>query len=636
MKDFFVFILLCVALPVMAANEGVSDSVPTRERTLDQIEVVGEQMTMEGAQYRPVAVLTAEDIRLLPVQTVADLLQYLPGIDIRERGASGVQADLAMRGGTAKQVKVLLNGIDMTDPQTEHYTMDLPLDALLIERVEMLQGTNYAVDAFSGAVNIITKPSAISLQPSAPMPQESKNASNTLFLGSLTAGEYGLIHPALAVRTQRGDWYLNASASYNRSSGYAANTDYRITNAYFQTGYRGLDIQLGAQMKDAGANAFYSVKYPNQFDATRTAFLTAAYDHQWQNGWAVRTNAYYRAHYDRFELFRDSMDADGLPAPAWYTPNRHWTHTAGLHAEAGWSNTWSKTTAGVELRDEYIRSSNMGVHNRLQLRYFAEQRFYWRGLSASLGASGVWNSQFGHDWSAGLNLAYQPIRDLHLYLNVNRAIRVPTFTDLYYQSATQMADSTARPERALQVELSAQYTHDHWYASVAGYYRWGRDIIDWIKPADPTVIQWRSTNNTRVDAAGAEATIGVQGYYWLQRLELSYAFCDVRANAGGMMSMYALDYLRHKATLRLEHRIYRGFGASWSLSFRQRQGEYTALDGTIQNYRPVFLLDGSLYWKNDRMKVSIDAHNMADQLYYDFSGVIQPRHWVTAGISFGI
>ena len=165
MKDFFVFILLCVALPVMAANEGVSDSVPTRERTLDQIEVVGEQMTMEGAQYRPVAVLTAEDIRLLPVQTVADLLQYLPGIDIRERGASGVQADLAMRGGTAKQVKVLLNGIDMTDPQTEHYTMDLPLDALLIERVEMLQGTNYAVDAFSGAVNIITKPSAFSRQP---------------------------------------------------------------------------------------------------------------------------------------------------------------------------------------------------------------------------------------------------------------------------------------------------------------------------------------------------------------------------------------------------------------------------------------------------------------------------------------
>jgi iron complex outermembrane receptor protein len=100
--------------------------------------------------------------------------------------------------------------------------------------------------------------------------------------------------------------------------------------------------------------------------------------------------------------------------------------------------------------------------------------------------------------------------------------------------------------------------------------------------------------------------------------------------------MYALDYLRHKATLRLEHRIYRGFGASWSLSFRQRQGEYTALDGTIQNYRPVFLLDGSLYWKNDRLKVSIDAHNMADQLYYDFSGVVQPRHWVTAGISFGI
>ena len=633
MKNFFVLIVSCIALPVMAARDSVpvsvSDLIETRERTLEQIEVVGRQMTLD-VRYRSVSVLTAEEIQRLPVHTVADLLQYLPGIDIRERGASGVQADLAMRGGTAKQVKVLLNGVEMTDPQTEHYTMDLPLDALLIERVEMLQGTNSAVDAFSGAINIVTKSLDIS-----PRTLDESDFSVTRFMGSLTAGEYGLVHPAMAVRTQRGQWYLNASASYNRSSGYAQNTDYRITNAFLQTGYHGLDVQLGAQMKDAGANAFYSVKYPNQFDATRMAFASVRYARRW-SGWQLSTNAYYRAHYDRFELYRDSLDASGLPAPAWYTPNRHWTHTAGAHLEGSWSTEITKTVVGVDLRDEYIRSSNMGVHNRLQLRYFAEQRFYWRGLSASLGASGVWNSQFGHDWSAGLNLAYQPIRDLHLYLNVNRAIRVPTFTDLYYQSATQMADSTARPERALQVELSAQYTHGHLYASVAGYYRWGRDIIDWIKPADPTVVQWRSTNNTRVDAAGAEATVGLQGYYWLQRLELSYAFCDVRANAGGMMSMYALDYLRHKATLRLEHRIYRGFGASWSLSFRQRQGQYTALDGTIQNYRPVFLLDGSLYWKNDRLKVSIDAHNMADQLYYDFSGVVQPRHWVTAGISFGI
>lgn len=586
----------------------MTDTTDVRLRELSDVHVTGHKVMLEAERYRLVAAMTAQDIQLLPVKTVADLLQYIPGMDVRQRGASGVQMDPSIRGGSAKQVKVLLNGIDMTDPQTEHYTMDIPIDALLIERIEVLQGTNYAIDAFSGAINIVTK----------------GGTNNGLRVtGQMTAGEYGWVHPSLMGEWMNGEGLMvKGGASYNRSDGYDHNTDYQIVNAFVQTGYKGLDVQLGAQFKDAGANSFYTTKYPDQFDATRTALASVAYQHRWQSGWAIHTNAYYRAHYDRYELVRE-------------TPlNRHWTHTAGAHAEGSWSNEWSKTMIGIDVRNEYIRSTNIGTHNRTQLRYFAEQRFYYHGLSAAIGGAGIWNSQFGHDWSVGANIGYEPIQGLQLFANVNRAIRVPTFTDLYYHSATQQSDPLTKPEKALQVELSAQYSKGHWYASVAGYYRWGRDIIDWIKPADPTVIVWRCTNNSKVNAAGVEATVGVQGYEWIKRIELSYAFCDVSADANGMMSLYVLDYLRHKATLRIEHQIYKGFGASWSLSFRKRNGEYTSREGTVEHYRPVWLLDGSVYWQNDFIKVSIDAKNMANQLYYDFSGVVQPRHWVSATVQF--
>ena len=602
-----VFLLLILwTLPLRAAE--VADTTDIRLRELNEVSVTGHPTALQAEGYRLVATLTQDEIRLLPVTTVADLLQYIPGVDIRQRGASGVQADLSIRGGTGKQVKVLLNGIDMTDPQTEHYTMDLPVDALIIERIEVLQGTNYALDAFSGAVNIVTK--------------EGREARGLEVRGKMTAGEYGLVNPELAVKVNRDAWYLNTAASYNRSGGYAVNTDYHILNVFLQTGWKELDFQVGAQMKDAGANAFYSTKYPNQFDATRTAFATASYHHRWQGGWALHANAFYRAHYDRFELFRGGKDAEGQEAPAWYTPNRHWTHTTGAHLEGSWSNTWSKTTVGVDLRDEFIRSSNMGVHNRVQLRYFAEQRFYWRGLSAAVGGAGIWNSQFGHDWSLGANIGYEPVRGLHLFVNANRAIRVPTFTDLYYHSATQEADPLTRPEKALQLEGSVQFTRGHWYATAAGYYRWGQDIIDWIKEPDPNITLWRCTNNSRVNAAGAEASVGFQGHKWIHRIELSYAFCDVQADAGGMLSMYVLDYLRHKASLRIEHRIYKGFGASWTLTFRQREGENS------------WLLDGCVYWQNPHVKISVEAHNMADQVYYDFAGVLQPRHWVSGTVQF--
>lgn len=590
------------------------DTADVRYRELNEVEVRVERLSVSGNAYRLVSTLTAEDVQLLPVKTVADLLQYIPGIDVRQRGASGVQMDPSIRGGSAKQVKVLLNGIDMTDPQTEHYTMDIPIDAPVIERIEVLQGTNYAIDAFSGAINIVTKAKV-------------ERQKSTDITAQMTAGEYGLVNPGVVIeskveRQKSKDILVKGAVSYNRSDGYAQNTDYQIVNAFVQTGYKGLDIQAGAQMKDAGANCFYTTKYPEQFDATRMAFGSVSYRHRWQSGWAINANAYYRTHYDRYELFR------GKPL------NRHWTHTGGAHIEGSWSNEWSKTMVGVEIRDEFIQSSNMGLHNRVQVRYFAEQRFYWRGLSATIGGAGIWNSQFGHDWSVGANIGYEPVQGLHLFANVNRAIRVPTFTDLYYASATQQADPLTKPEKAIQVELSAQYSKGHWYASAAGYYRWGKDIIDWVKDPDPAVVIWRSTNNSSVNAAGAEVTIGVQGFAWIQRVELSYAFCDVQADAGGMMSMYVLDYLRHKATLRIEHTIYKGFGASWTLSFRKREGVYTSLEGTIESYRPVWLLDGSVYWRNAFLKVSVDAKNMADQLYYDFSGVVQPRHWVSASVQF--
>ena len=601
--------LAIMVLPLWAAE--ASDTTEVRYRELSEVKVSGERIAVSATDYRLVTTLTAADVQALPVKNVADLLQYIPGVDVRQRGASGVQMDPSIRGGSAKQVKVLLNGIDMTDPQTEHYTMDIPIDALMIERIEVLQGTNYAIDAFSGAINIVTKGERLEVR-------------GYCLSGQLTAGEYGLVNPALAVKAHKNDWFVSGAASYNRSDGYEENTDYQIVNAFVQTSYKGLDIQAGAQMKDAGANCFYTTKYPNQFDATRMTFGSIAYQHHWQSGWTIHANAYYRAHYDRYELFR------GTPL------NRHWTHTSGAHAEGSWSNEWAKTTAGLEVRDEYIRSSNMGVHNRVQVRYIAEQRFYWRGLSATIGGAGIWNSQFGNDWSVGANIGYEPIQGLHLFANVNRAIRVPTFTDLYYHSATQQADEQTKPEKALQVELSAQYSKGHWYASAACYYRWGRDIIDWIKEPDPEVVVWRSTNNSKVNAAGAEVTVGVQGYEWIRRVELSYAFCDVAADAGGMMSLYVLDYLRHKASLRIEHKIYKGFGATWTLSFRKREGEYTSREGTIERYHPVWLLDGSVYWRNEWIKVSVDAKNMANQLYYDFSGVVQPRHWVSATIQVKI
>lgn len=612
-----------LAAPVLYADDTPPDGGDERDlMQIQEVSVVARQSEFQSESFRLVTNLTADQLAGLPVKTVSDLLKYIPGVDLRERGASGVQSDLTIRGGTGRQVKILLNGVDITDPQTDHYSMDLPVDPLLIDRIEVLQGTNYAIDAFSGAINIITK---------------SDNQKKPYRVtGELTGGEYGLIHPALAARISQPSYYINTSASYNRSSGYTDDSDYKMTNAFFQTGGKGLDFQVGAQHKDAGANSFYTVKYPNQYDQTRTLISSLAYAHNWGN-WNMSANVFYRGHFDRFHTYRDNVDLEGKPAPSWYKgPNVTWTHTQGGHIESSWHNEWSQTTFGVDIRDELIRSSSLGDHNRLNIRYFAEERFYWDVLTAGVGASGIYNSQFGNDWALGANLGYHPIDDLHLFLNFNRAIRVPTYTDLYYKSATQAADPETRPEEALQLELSAQYTYEFLYANVAGYYRWGRNIIDWVKEKDDAITLWRSTNHSKVNAAGMEVAVGIQGFEWVKRAEVSYAFADVRADAGELMSLYALDYLRHKVVLRLEHKIYGGFGATWCARFEQREGSYTSMAGQTENYKPVFLLDGAVYWANSLLRVEVDARNMTNARYVDIGGVVQPQHWVSGKIQFNL
>ncbi len=112
------------------------------ENNLNEINIVGNHRNIYSENLRVITSITKEQIKNLPVQNVNELLDYLPGIDVRQRGTNGVQADVSMRGGTFDQVLILLNGINITDPQTGHYNMDLPVDLSMIERIELLQGTS--------------------------------------------------------------------------------------------------------------------------------------------------------------------------------------------------------------------------------------------------------------------------------------------------------------------------------------------------------------------------------------------------------------------------------------------------------------------------------------------------------------
>ena len=83
---------------------------------------------------RSVTVLPLRQYELL-MNSWIDVLRLDPSVDLRERAANGVQSDISIRGANFGQTLVLLNGIRISDAQSGHHNLDLPVPMSGIARV---------------------------------------------------------------------------------------------------------------------------------------------------------------------------------------------------------------------------------------------------------------------------------------------------------------------------------------------------------------------------------------------------------------------------------------------------------------------------------------------------------------------
>ncbi len=257
-----------IVFPEKAQAQAGNDSLQIKSYELGNVVVTAGRTPIEVQQAaRIVSVITKSEIERSPAQNINDLLRFVAGVDIRQRGAFGAQADISIRGGTYDQTLMLLNGVNVTDPQTGHHNLNLPIDLESIERIEILQGPaakSFGPNAFNGAINIITG-----------------NSNHNHIRSSGMFGQYGLYKASANISNSIGNFEHFLSISQMSSDGYIKNTDFSITNIFYQAKYKHkagtIDFQTGYNTKDIGANSFYSLKYPNQYEATKTEFVSLKY-----------------------------------------------------------------------------------------------------------------------------------------------------------------------------------------------------------------------------------------------------------------------------------------------------------------------------------------------------------------------
>ena len=622
-----------VALAIVLSEGALMAQTDDREtRTLPEVTVTlgTDSLVLEA---EPAAVLTADDIRQSSVHSIADLVALLPGVDFRVRGGGDVQGDLSMRGGSFDQMLVLLNGINLTDAQTGHHSLDIPIDITMVERVELftpVQCMARGIVAFCGAVNIVVC-----------------EQYRDRLLAELNGGSYGIFNASLLGTKALGDWMVTAAAALHRSDGYRPNTDYRHASLFLQALHHAehgdWHLQLGGQTKDFGSAGFYSIAFPDQYEATRTLTASATNIFRLSNA-EIRLSAYGRLHRDRFELFRDGY-VDSVPA--WYVGhNHHLSSLAGLSLRATHPLGTGALVAGADLWREGIWSNVLGTaDNTLPAPYTMDADrtsttlyggyAYHRGaFDAQAVALGLYNSRFGPDYGFAASARYH-LPTFHFQLSTSCTYRLPTFTDLYYHGANQTANPSLAPESSTNIELKVEseqvisngHPHSTLRFAFATYYRAGRDIIDWVRR--PEAEMWYSMNHTAVDALGLDALADLR----LSPLtvHLNYSFCHITQDAGEWISGSALDYLRHqfRTSVDLSFAI---IHIHLSAVYRYREGRYVDADGLAVPYGGVLLVDARVAYPVGPATLYLEGHNLLDTQWRDHGGTPQPGRTVMAGV----
>ena len=104
------------------------------------------------------SVFTAEDIESLGSHSVADVLRYVPGLNVESTGREGSLTSVFARGGESDYNHVLIDGVRVND-NGGGYDFDR-VSAAEIERVEVVRGAQsalYGSDAIGSVIQIFTK-----------------------------------------------------------------------------------------------------------------------------------------------------------------------------------------------------------------------------------------------------------------------------------------------------------------------------------------------------------------------------------------------------------------------------------------------------------------------------------------------
>ncbi|HJW17903.1 MAG TPA: TonB-dependent receptor [Flavisolibacter sp.] len=627
------FILLCIPVFGMAQEKDINLDPVTITSSIS-----AERTSKTG---RNIYVIKGEQFYNLPVNSIDELLRYLPGIEIQSRGAMGSQSDIVLRGGTFQQVLVIMDGVRLNDPNTGHFSSYFPVIPSEIERIEILKGASSAIygsEAVGGVINIITKSFAA---------KSDTHYRNSI--AQLSSGAFGLLNASAGYYNNNGKTAIgfglltnNATGQQQRGiKGYFHNNTATISLSHFFNDNWQLSLRSSYDNRKFAAQNFYTNFVSDTAEEkVSTTWNQVQLTHHSQKN-TQRLNAGYKFLNDNYSFNPHSI----------HNQNKSELYQVGITNECK-IRPQATIVYGGQYLNKQIASNDRGNHALGQVGLFvlANQKI-GNYFSVSPALRMEWVENAGWELLPQMNVSYK--KELfQLRGSVGKTMRDADFTERFNNynktivSSGKIGNPFLLPERSFSYEGGVDlYPANSIKLSFTYFQRKQTKLIDYVltpynemprkENLIPTGSYYLAKNIAKVNTRGVEGELQfAKTINPSQELFLTVGSLWLHSSESDTVpSLYLSSHARYLVNFTTQYSI-RKFSISFSGIYKDRQPQGDAPPAITKLTNNYFLLNtrAEYFIKNKTLSVFAQVDNVFNKNYSDLLGAPMPGRWIMGGI----
>ena len=508
-------------------------------------------------------------------RTTEDVLSRTPGVNIRS--ANGQFSTVSIRGSSAEQVLVLLDGVKINTGEGGSVDFStIPLES--VERIEVIRGggtTVYGSDAVGGVVNIVTRKPSGKPAVSAAATYGSLDTVKGWVTGS-GGGERASALVSVTHFQSDGDFdyetpevWVNGRKFLESREGRRLNNDFFSDNVLAKADFslaRDLTLKLNNDLFYTERGQPGSIFDPRG-EARQNLFRNLTHLKVEKQDLVLddlRATVDLFNRYDR-NHFRDPNPGQGVPSGPGVpglnpidTVSRNYAY--GVEAGADLYRTLWKSEHLASFRGELRREQLYDAVESWQKGYDDPVRtsYEWRlqdevvflenRLSLLPAVRYEESSDFGHHWTGKIGVTARPWPWLYLKSHFENTFRKPNFSELYYPDQGFIrGNPDLQAERGRNLDAGFGLDFPRFFFEAAYFRNWIEESILWIPVSFWTLAP---VNTGPVDQEGVELDTEVRPLDFLS-LTANYTLLDaVTRETGEQQDGRPRHTVNFKASLR--------------------------------------------------------------------------------------